>query len=373
MIYSKVIPPKFCKSLFAVLLLIGFTVNSVWAWGTKYAGEFLKQGSGVRALSLGGAVVAAPSEETAYFWNPAALVSVNSLSGQFMHAEEFDGLVNRDQLSLVFPKKQAFCYGLGLIRSGVDNIPYTRQALIDVGSDGLASNDPDYRTPDADGSENNGQLDPGERLNYNAFNTFGSSETAFYFAAAKKLSPQLQVGGSLKGIFKNLYQTKAWGIGLDLGAIYQYSSQGNIGLLISDLTTTWLFWTDGTKEMMPPLIRLGTDYLIQWQSLQLNLHPFLALDIALDDAQYQTLVDNDQLNLRYRAGLEILLKDRIALRIGRDDLNGAHIGLGLQSLIGDINYGFSMGSAYAQLGNSHRLALIIHFAKVQRWIGQWLE
>jgi len=369
----KITPSKLTKSLLAVALFTGLTSHNALGLGTKYAREFLKQGSGVRALSLGGAVVSAPASENAYFWNPAALVGTHSLSGQFMHAEEFSGLVNRDQFSLVFPKKHSFHYSLGFIRSGVDNIPDTRHALMDFGSDGLAASDPGYQSPDTDGTENNGQLDPGERLNYDAFKTFGSSETALYLAAAKKLSAQLLIGGSVKGIFKDLYQATAWGLGLDLGVIYQYSPHGNIGLLLSDFTTTWLLWNDGEKELIPPLLRLGADYQFNWPSFQLSLHPFFALEFALAGPEYETLIENEFLNLRYRAGLEILFKDRIAFRLGRDDLNAHHVGLGLLTPIGELNYGFSMGGSYAELGNSHRLAVVIHFQEARRSISQWLE
>lgn len=131
----------------------------------KYAGEFLAIGVGGRALGMGGAYTALASDATAGYWNPAGVVCAGVPTISAMHDERYAGLVNYDFIGAAIPYSSQAGIGLSILRLGVDGIPDTRQALID--------------------QNGNGQLDPGERIDYTRVTSFNSADWAFYFTYAQ--------------------------------------------------------------------------------------------------------------------------------------------------------------------------------------------
>jgi hypothetical protein len=289
-----------------------------------------------------------------------------------MHAEEFAGVLNLDQISFVSPYRGNFSYGIGFFRLGVDDIPDTRNALIDVGSDGIGPGDETYSGPDPDGSEGNGKLDSGERLDFGKIGTFGASEGAIYLSAGIRQSPKLNLGGSAKFVYKSLGNMQGWGIGLDVGLIYFLNPNWIVGASLYDLTTTFLFWEDGEKEIIVPSLRIGTAYDFRPASLPFSIQPLLGLDFSFEGKQHYTDLNLSSMNIRARFGLELHIKEQIILRGGRDDIGGFHIGLGINTPLGNIDYGFAMGGSYDILGESHRIGLILHFEELVEFAKRYL-
>lgn len=324
----------------------------VQALGDKYAGEFLKIGMGVREMSLGGASLAAPQSTAAVYWNPATLVDTRRISAEFMHTEEFAGVLNLDYISLVLPGSGEWSYGLSFFRSGVDGIPDTRSALID--------------------ENGNGQLDAGERLDFGKIGTFGASENALFFALGRQLKPVLNIGGTVKALYKNLGTTAAFGIGFDLAVQYRAFKNLYIGIIVRDATTTFLYYPDGDNELIVPSIQLGTAYQIAPQFMPVVLRPFIGMDMLLEGETNQSDWNLGLISSGFRLGMEIQIRERILLRLGRDNLGSAHIGLGLDTRVGSINYSLAMGGSYAELGQSHRIGLTLHFAELGRFMREHL-
>ncbi len=337
---------------FSILIFFFFGTTSSFAFGTKYAGEFLKIGVGVREMSLGGAVVASPHSVSAQYWNPAALYQNTVFSGQFMHTEEFAGALNLDHISIAIPAKGNYAYSLGFFHLGVDDIPDTREALID--------------------DNGNGKLDPGERLNFGEIGTFGASENALFLSVAKQMNQKYFIGATAKYLYKSLGTTAAWGVGFDVATIYNISPQLVFGASINDITTTFLFWKDGEKEVILPTLRFGTAWKVSLPSIPIWFQPLGGLDISFEGEQDNTDLNLGSINGRVRMGLEVHIKDQIALRCGRDDLGSFHIGFGLDTSIGSIDYGFAMGGTYKLLGQSHRLGVTLHFAELAKGLKRWL-
>jgi len=341
-------------------------ISDLFGMDTKYSGEFLKIGMGVRELSLGGAMISCPHAVSAVYWNPAALIENTKTSGQFIHSEEFAGVLNFDQVSLATSARKGFAYGLGFFRLSVDDIPDTRRALIDAGTDGLSPGDPDYQSPDADGTEGNGKLDSGERLNFGKIGSFGANENALLISIAKRKSEKLLIGATFKQIYKSLGTANAYGIGLDVAGIYRPKQNWTIGASLIDATTTFLFWNDGVKETTLPTLRIGTAYDFRMSKIPVRIQPAFGIDLGIDGEQNQTDFQVGRLSGRFRAGIEAEIKERICLRFGRDDLGATHIGLGLNLSVGSIDYGLAMGQAYRSLGLSHRIGIVIHFADMKK-------
>lgn len=343
------------RQIFSILILgmiISLTSLPVQALGDKYAGEFLKIGVGVREMSLGGASLAAPLSTAAVYWNPASLADARSMTGEFMHTEEFAGVLNLDYIAIALPGSADWNYGMAFFRSGVDGIPDTRSALID--------------------ENDNGELDAGERLDFGKIGTFGASENALFFAMARRMNPKLNIGGSVKTLYKNLGTADGFGIGFDMALQYRVMENLYLGVILRDATTTFLYYPDGDNEFIAPSIQLGAATTYAPSFLPLVLRLSLAIDVETEGETHQSLLNLGFISSALRAGLEMQIKEHILLRIGRDDLGNTQIGLGLQTLLGRLDYGLAMGGSYAELGSSHRIGLTLHFAELGRFVREYL-
>lgn len=344
-----------------MILLIG---NQVFAFGDKYAASFLKTGTGVREISLGGSVISSADATSSFYWNPALLSDSKIFSGRIMHSEEFGGVLNLDHISLTLPRKK-YNLGLGFIRSGVDNIPLVKESsLIDIGNDGIGPGDEDYIKPDVDGSEGNGQLDNGERLDFGKIGTFGASESAFFISAGKQYNDKLSFGLSVKTIYKNLYNNTAFGVGLDAGMIYNFSDKLKFGARISDFTTTFLFWKDGEKEIISPEVSLGGSYLLSLENIPISIQPMVGLNISTDGEKNNSLLGSNIMNIKTVFGLELFYNELLAIRFGQDENTGFHLGAGINTSVANINYGLSLGGAYSSLGKSHQIGIVFNIQEV---------
>ncbi|MDD5540443.1 MAG: hypothetical protein PHG61_07120 [Candidatus Marinimicrobia bacterium] len=360
------------KLLTIILVIISLTVAELKAFGDKYAGEFLKFGLGVREMALGGAVSADPTAVAAHYWNPASLVGNSHFSGSLMHTEEFAGAIALDHFALALPGKGEYSYGAGYFRIGVDDIVDTHDALLDLGTDGLGPGDEGYPGPDADGTEGNGKLDPGERLDYGKFGSFGASENAAFFSVAKQLRPKLKIGGTLKTIYRSLGDDKAYGLGFDVAVLYQLTPRINLAAVLNDATTTFMLWNDGEREIIVPSLRLGGSAHYTLKKISLQINPLVGADILFEGRQNTADLNLGGITARARLGLEVIYKETLALRAGRDDLGNPQIGLGLSAPFGSIDYGLGLGGSYAEFGSSHRIALILHFAELRQAIKTYL-
>jgi hypothetical protein len=334
---------------YLVAVLVILTAIRINAFGVKYGNEFLKFGTGVRENSLGGATITNTDPVVAAYWNPALISSVVQPEIQIMHTEEFAGVVNNDHVFLSLPGRKDFNYSAGFFRTGVDHIPATENTLIEYGTE-------------------NGQLDAGDRIDYNRISYFNASESAFFLAGSKTLNSNLALGATWKTIYKNFFENYAWGFGLDAGIFYQPVDNLNTGAVIRDLTTTFLFWNDGEKEVIKPSLAFGTSYNYYLGFINLELVPMLELAINFDGEQNQRDINIQNVNVRFKSGLEMVYNELLALRAGRDELGSIHIGCGIKTYYGNLDYGFAMGNAYNELGNSHQVALTLNVDAVKNLI-----
>ncbi|MFN4112222.1 MAG: hypothetical protein ACK4G1_08075, partial [Ignavibacteria bacterium] len=142
-----------------------FLVSSLFSQSVsvgKYSGEFLAIGVGGRALGLGSAFVAIASDVSAGYWNPAGLSRLDYPQAMLMHDERFAGLVNYNYGAFAIPYKTDMTFGLSVIRLGVDGIPDTRNALMDLNG--------------------NLKLDGNEQLDYSKITEFNYADWAFLFS-----------------------------------------------------------------------------------------------------------------------------------------------------------------------------------------------
>lgn len=233
------------RILFATLcaLLLG-TVSPASA--TKYAGAFMENGGGARALGMGGAFTAVANDPSATFWNPAGLAGLERRELLLMHSERFGDLIDRDFVAYTQPVGwnlfggEQSGFGLTVIRLGIDDIPFTDHLAdqLDANGDGIID-DPELEA----------LFDLQDQIIYKS-----DQEFAFMASYGERLGTW-QVGGTLKVVRQSVGQYSSLGIGADFGVLRpNLWRRLDLGIKFQDLTTTYLSWnTDsGRNEIITP-------------------------------------------------------------------------------------------------------------------------
>lgn len=323
--------------LLAVLTLLlsqnGFAQGS----GNKYAGEFLAIGIGGRPLGMGGAYVSLVNDVTAGYWNPGALARINYPQMSLMHDERFGNLVNYDYGSIAIPFGPKTSFGISVIRLGVDDNADTRNALIDL--------------------NNNGILDPGERIDYNRITFFNAADWAFFFTYSKRQSEKLSYGVNLKIINRSIAEGSAWGVGFDVGAIYNVSPKFRVGVNLQDVTTTLLAWNTGRKELITPTAKMGSSYDIEFLKNS-RITPSVDFDVRFENRKFASLGHVGPVSFDAHTGVEYGFKDLFAVRVGYNDVKQLTFGAGVKLPKLNLDYSFAKFDGTDQLGNTHRVSVM---------------
>jgi hypothetical protein len=299
------------------------------ASAAKYAGEFTYLGLGARALAMGGAYVSLADDGFASYWNPAGTAG-GPHQAVFMHSTTFGGLVTYDAAGYSRPLAGAGC-GIVLFRLSVTDIPQTGNALLDI--------------------NHNGVMDPGERLDYGKITYADNTEWFLLANYSRTLPSGFAAGGNLKLVYKSVGSSSAWGFGLDAGALKELPWRLTAGIHVTDITTTYLAWSTGRKELITPTARLG----LSWRPRFGTAAPLIfsgAADVRFEgravSAQYHIGPASADLHL----GWEYWIRERLALRLGLDQGRFA-AGAGLRLGRFSVDYAF-LGSS--ELGSSTRIS-----------------
>lgn len=325
------------KTILIVLLsIILFQDGISQGSGNKYAGEFLSIGVGGRAKGMGGAYVALVNDVTAGYWNPGGLSKINYPQFSLMHDAQFGNLVNYDYGSIGIPFGSKSSLGISLIRMGIDDIQDTRNALIDLNG--------------------NGTLDPGERLDESKITYFNTSDYAIYLTYSKKQSDKFSYGANLKIIRRNIADEGAWGLGFDIGMNYNPFGRFFLGANLQDLTTTYLSWSTGKKEVITPTAKIGSAYQVDF--LSGTLTPALDFDVRFENRRSSANANLGPVSFDLHAGIEYSYRDLVSLRTGVNDLGNLTLGAGVKLPKINIDYSFSKFDGLEELGNSHIVSLV---------------
>jgi len=323
--------------LLSALPPLCISLCSTPAQAAKYAAEFLKIGAGARALGMGGAVTSRVDDASAVYWNPAAMVAVPRAEILLMHSEQFEDLADYDFGSYVLSLGETGALGIGLVRFAVSDIRITRDAYID--------------------ENNNHHYDWGEPILQDRFFFDSDTEYGLLFSFARRVRPQLSLGGSLKLVRQDLPGHSSFGVGADLGALWSPGPAWRLGARLSDATTTQIYWDTGTRETVTPSLSLGVT---RFHTLA-SLHALLALsvDLALtfDGRETASSFSAGAAGGDVRAGLEAWYRGLFALRGGWQE-SGATAGAGFRLNGFGVDYAFVPHEA---LGNSHRLSASYSF------------
>jgi hypothetical protein len=325
--------PKWARR--AAPLLLAALLWAPPASATKYSAEFLKVPVGARAIGMGGAFVAVADDASAPYWNPAGLIYLPYREVLPQHSEQFGNLINHDFLGVVFPlggprgRQQAV--GLGLVRLAVDDIAVTpRPGALRPGIDFWDyGRDNDASQIDPDGSQGNGVWDPGERLLDLELFKASSSDLALLLGYARHRGIHWAFGASLKFVRQSIPDTlprrhvTSFGAGVDVGAVYMPTDAVTVAAVARDLTTTYLSWSNGTREQVAPSLDTGAAF----HFYPAERHALTwALDLGWDfEDRPDEQLGLGPVTLELRTGLEYWYRNVLALRSGA---NGKDLAFG---------------------------------------------
>lgn len=338
---SRTVPPLarsagWCATL--LLLLLAGTALPGRAGDNKYAGEFLKIGVGARALAMGGAFVAVADDASAAYWNPAGLAGLSRSELLFMHSEHFGSQANHDYFGFVQPLgggSRASAIGVGLIRFAVDNILVTRDAYDDLNG--------------------NGEHDPGEPILTDQFTSDSDTEYGLLLTYAREASDRWSLGGNVKLLRQGLLGNTSFGMGLDLGALYQLQPGVTVGARLADATTTQISWDTGHREKVMPTLSLGVQVTRGFAPLRGTLTLAGNLAMYSDGRDKVSQLGN---GADFQGGAEYWYDQVVAARLGTDAGNFT-AGAGLRLFHGlGVDYAFL---AHDELDDTHRVSASFRF------------
>jgi hypothetical protein len=322
--------------LSAVFLLNspGFTQSTA-----KYAGEFIAVGIGGRALGMGSAYTAAANDITSGYWNPAGLASIDYPQIALMHDERFAGLVNYDYAAVALPVGPLSTIALSVIRLGVDNIPNTQYAGVDINGLPLPP----------DQWQNFVRIDP-NRITY-----FNAADWAFFLSYARRVTDKFSYGANLKLIHRDLVSASAIGVGFDVAARYFVTNSFIVGANLQDVTTTLVAWNTGRNELITPTLRTGGAYSLY--ALGGRFMPALDLDVRFENRRSASAFHLGSVSIDPHAGMEYDFKNIIAVRTGYTDAKEITIGAGIHLPKLHIDYSFARFKDSEESIKTHRISL----------------
>lgn len=303
----------------------------------KYAGEIFYMTPGVSHLAMGNTGVTDQSSLSAAWWNPA-LLAVPGMQGIVgMHAEEFEGLMQLNQLSYVWggektssgsPYRLQNRMGLVITHIGIDDI-----ALTKLENDTLTIS-PTNRPFTWKKSSNN--------------------DLMAYFGVGISNRPNLFFGITPKLAYRNMAENTAYGFGADLGMLWMITPDLKLGTVLKDFVTTQLIWQNGTTEKSLPSLHPEISYQLSVSPKHIPVQLALGAEILSESRKAAASLDMGPFSADLHAGLGISPIPELKLMTGYDaDAFTAGVSLMLKHLM--LEYAIKPGSQ-DDLGYSQRVA-----------------
>ena len=313
---------RFMNRLVPLLLVAAMSIP---ASAAKYAGEFLNLGVGARPIALGGAYVADPGDALNGYYNPAGLASMGQAEAIFMHSAAFGDLLNHDFLAYARPigsdEKRA-ALGISLYRLGGGGIAVT-------------------------GRDQTGR--------FYQIKSESHADYAGYVSYGRAFNERFSAGITAKLIYRNIVNESAYGMGLDLGALYTASNWVDLGLNFQDATTTLLAYSTGTKESITPTAKLGARFHSSRGRFFGSL--FTDADVRFEGRDYAAQMSMGPISADMHFGLELSYLEKLAARIGSD---AGNLTLGAGLALGRFNVDVAMRN-HSDLDNTYLASLTARF------------
>lgn len=350
------IRPSSLGSRVAPVLVLGLAFLCAGpAAATKFAGSFMEDGGGARALGMGGAFTAVADDPSMTFWNPAGLGQADGSELLLMHAERFGDLIDRDFAAYtqavnwnLFGGQQSG-FGVTVIRLGVDDIPFTDhlQGLLDTNGDGVV-----------DDTELRGLLDLQDEIQYKS-----DQEFSLLFSYGEHLGSWL-VGGSLKFVRQSVGPYSSFGLGADLGVLRPAVwKRLDFGMKFQDITTTYLSWSTGRNELITPALVPALAWNQPLPDWDMRLTLAGSVETRFDDRGDADQYDAGDFSFNTHLGLEVAFSERVFLRGGfNSGWSAADITAGAGFRLDPLTIDYAYAGDTLDIDEvTHRISLSVRF------------
>lgn len=310
---------------------------------SKYGNEFMTLGVGGRALGMGGAYSTLAEDATGGYYNPAATAYMNYPQIIAMHNDQFAGIENYDYGAVFFPYGKQSTVGISIIRLGIDGIPDTRNAALDVNGN---------PTP---------VFQPNGSIDYSAVTYFNASDWAIYCTYAKRISDNFSYGANVKFIDETLGEAGgAFGIGFDASALWKATDRLTLGVNAQDITTTVLAWSTGTKEFIIPTLKLGGSYFFDFGPKH-RLTFAADVDLRFENLGISSMAYLGPFSFDPNEGVEYTYNNTLSIRAGYNDIRQFSLGAGIKLPKLNIDYAYTNYSSdpSESLGYTHSISLSV--------------
>jgi hypothetical protein len=281
-------------------------------------------------LGLGGAFVGVADDVTASFWNPAGLAQLSRKELSLMHAETFGSLLNQDFIGFALPlieQDRASVLAFSLQRLGGGGVKIT-----DLEKEGLEISDTNRVVLLREESH---------------------ADYALFFSYSHRMRPQFLWGANLKLIYRDVVTTSAFGIGADLAFLAKPYSFLSVGANLMDLTSSLLFYDNGTTETINPTTKLGLALNRSFKDFSLVLAADADLRYEGRKSAAQFWVGKLSADMHY--GLEVSYRGKVAGRLGFDQGDfTAGGGLWVDQFGLDLAF-----LSHDELDNTYRISLLL--------------
>jgi hypothetical protein len=330
------------------------------ATATKYAGAFMENGGGARALGMGGAFTAVANDPSTTFWNPAGLATMTDRELLLMHSERFGDLIDRDFIAYTQPVGwslfggDAAGIGVSVIRLGIDDIPFTDHlgAQLDDPANGGNGNGV------VEDEELRGLLNLQDQIQYKS-----DQEFALMLSYGEKLGSWL-AGASIKFIRQSVGPYSSLGVGADVAFLRPGIWKSlDFGIKFQDLTTTYLSWSTGRNELITPAVVPGLAW--NFGSPDWNTDVLLAASV---ETRFDNRRDADEwwggsVSANPHLGLEVGFSKKVFLRGGFDSgFEAGNLTAGVGFRINPLTVDYAYAGDTLDIDEvTHRISLSVRF------------
>jgi hypothetical protein len=325
------------------------------AEATKYAGSFMENGGGARALGMGGAFTAVADDPSTTFWNPAGLATMPERELLLMHSERFGDLIDRDFVAYTQPVNWAIFgdegagIGFSLIRLGVDDIPFTDHLTgqLDDNGDGVVDDD-----------EILGLLTLQDEIQYKSDQEFG-----FLVSYGETLG-SWQAGASLKFVYQSIGPYSSMGVGADIGFLRpRLWKRLDFGMKFQDLTTTYLAWSTGRNELITPALVPALAWREPLDSWNMDLVLAASLESRFDNRRDADYMWGGSFSANPHLGLEVGFSKMVFLRGGYDSgFSAGNLTAGAGFRLNPLTIDYAYAGDTLDIDEvTHRISLSVRF------------
>lgn len=310
------------KYIRIIVLLLALISNLE---ATKYAGEIFSLSTGVQNQAMGNTGLTYTQSHAAGWWNPS-LLAIDSHQGvELMRSDYFKGLLTQNQISVRVGTGTA----ISINHLAIDDVKLTK---LENEDDELSNDNRPY-----------------------VWKTVTNQDIIINASYGRELRNNLYWGISPKIAYRDLAEHGGYGIGADLGALWDPGKGFLLGLNLRDFFGTQILWDSGEHEIAVPSLDLELGYVRKFPKLNIPIHVALRAQTFIEERGEASTISNSTFSTDFHAGL--MLQPIPALKLmGGYDIDSISAGIGIEYRAFGLNYAFKNSSPDG-LGNSQKIAL----------------